>query len=76
MGSWLGRFSPKVGLSDSVGADQLGSLHPQRPFSLLFSREFLGVAESGLRARYPDGRVRNVMPTGELVVFEVPAAQR
>ena len=48
--AWLARFSPKVGLSNSVGADQLGSLHPQRPFSLLLNREFLGVAESGLRA--------------------------
>ena len=74
--SWLARFAPGVGLRDSVGADELGSLRPQPPFSLFLRRELLGVAESDLRARYPDGRVRNVTPTGELVVFEVPPAQK
>ena len=73
---WLSRFSPEVGLLGSVGSADVGSLHPQRPFSLFLSREFLGIAESDLRARYPDGRMRNVTPTGELVVFEVPPAQK
>jgi 4-amino-4-deoxy-L-arabinose transferase-like glycosyltransferase len=73
--SWTSRFSLGVGLQASIRPDELSSLHPPPPFTLLLSREFLGVAESDLRSRYPDGWVRNVTPDGRLVVFEVPAAQ-
>jgi hypothetical protein len=72
---WLSQFSPGVGLRDTVGTYELRSFHPQPPFSLLMSREFLNVAEPELAVRYPHGRVRNVMPTGQLVVFEVPGAE-
>ena len=72
---WLSRFSPGVGLRDSIQTDQLESLRPQPPFSLLLSRDFLTVVESDLVDRYPHGRVRNVTPNGQLVVYEVPGAE-
>ena len=71
---WLDRFSPDVRLEASIPTAQVTSLRAQPPFSLLMSREFLGVAEHDLRIRYPQGWVHNVTPNGKLVVFEVPAA--
>ena len=72
---WLSRFSPGIGLRGSVGSHEFGSFRPQPPFSLLMNREFLRVAEPDLVVRYPHGRFRNVTPTGQLVVFEVPGAE-
>jgi hypothetical protein len=72
---WVSRFSSGVGLQYSVPTDQLGSLRPQPPFSLLIGRDFLSVAEADLVDRYPRGRVRNVTPDGQLVAYEVPGAE-
>jgi hypothetical protein len=46
-------------------------LRPQPPFALLMSRTALYAFERDLDLRFPDGRVRNILPDGRLVVFEV-----
>jgi 4-amino-4-deoxy-L-arabinose transferase-like glycosyltransferase len=68
---WLARFSPEVRLREIVTSNELRSLRPQPPFALLMSRQFLYAAERDLVLRYPHGRVRNILPGGRLVVFEV-----
>jgi hypothetical protein len=70
---WLVRVSPNVELADPIIASaQVGSLQPQPPFTLLMSRPLLQTAGADLATRFPNGRVRNVMPDGSLVAFEVP----
>jgi 4-amino-4-deoxy-L-arabinose transferase-like glycosyltransferase len=70
---WLAPVSPEVKLADPVvPSAQVGSLQPQPPFTLLMSRSLLQVAGSDLATRFPNGRVRNVLPNGTLVAFEVP----
>lgn len=71
--SWLSRFSSQAQLRQVVPSSVLDSLRPQPPFGLLMSRAFLNVAQPSLVDRYPGGRVRNVTPSGQLVVFEVRA---
>jgi hypothetical protein len=46
-------------------------LQPPPPFTLLMSRPALDTLGIGLADRFPTGRVRNVMPDGTLVAFEV-----
>jgi 4-amino-4-deoxy-L-arabinose transferase-like glycosyltransferase len=67
------RLTSKAELRGSVPSNQLDGLKPQPPFGLLMSGALLKVAEPGLVARYPKGRARKVVPSGELMVFEVPA---
>jgi len=69
---WVARVSPKAELADPVGSDQVGTLQPQQPFTLLMSRSLLSAVGANLADRFPNGRVRNVMPDGTLVAFEVP----
>ena len=58
--------------SPITASAQVASLQPQPPFTLLMSRQLLQRAGAGLADRFPNGRVRNVMPDGTLVAFEVP----
>ena len=67
------RLTSKAELRGSVPPNELDALNPQPPFALLMSSALLKVAQPGLDARYPSGRVRNIVPSGQLVVFEVPA---
>lgn len=68
---WVLWVSPTSQLADPVGSDQVGSLQPQQPFTLLMSRALLDQAGPALAERYPNGRVRNILPDGTLVAFEV-----
>ena len=69
--SWLARFTSETKAPPVVPSDQLNMLNPQPPFALLMSRQLLYAAEADLASRYPQGRVRNILPAGRLVVFEV-----
>lgn len=69
--SWESRFESDAGLRDAITSSELDALSPQPPFGLLMSRALLNVAGPALVVRYPRGRVRNIVPTGQLVVFEV-----
>ena len=55
-----------------IPSAQVASLQPQAPFTLLMTRPLLQVAGADLATRFPNGRVRNVLPDGSLVAFEVP----
>ena len=68
---WVAKVSPKAELAGPVGSQELPTLQPKQPFTLLMSRALLNQAGPGLADRYPNGRVRNVMPDGSLVAFEV-----
>jgi hypothetical protein len=70
---WLARFSPTEELAAPVPSAQVASLQPQPPFTLLMSRPLLQAAGTDLATRFPNGRVRNVLPNGTLVAFEVPS---
>jgi hypothetical protein len=67
------RLTSEAELRDTVSSNELDTFNPQPPFGLLMSGALLKVAEPGLAARYPKGRARNILPNGQLVVFEVPA---
>ena len=70
---WLARVSPNANLDGTVvGSPALPALQPQAPFTLLMSRSLLTAAGADLADRFPTGRVRNVLPDGTLVAFEVP----
>jgi hypothetical protein len=69
---WMARFKTGEGLRAIVSSTGLDALRPQPPFGLLMSRAELDVADPGLAARFPQGRARNILPNGQLVVFEVP----
>jgi hypothetical protein len=70
---WLARVSPNADLDPTVvGSPELPALQPQPPFALVMSRSLLTAAGTDLADRFPTGRVRNVMPDGTLVAFEVP----
>jgi Dolichyl-phosphate-mannose-protein mannosyltransferase len=69
---WLFRVSPSMKLAGPIPSDQVGSLQAQPPFTLLMSRPLLQAAGTDLATRFPNGRVRNVLPDGTLVAFEVP----
>jgi hypothetical protein len=73
---WLTNLAPKTTLRAVVTPADLSSLHPQAPFSLLMSRVLLNATEPDLVDRYPQGRVRNVIPSGQLVVYEVRGAPK
>jgi hypothetical protein len=68
---WLAHVSPNAKLEAAVPSTQVAALQPQPPFALLMSRALLDQAGPALAERYPTGRVRNVMPDGTLVAFEV-----
>lgn len=72
---WVARVSPQAKLADPVGSAEIGSLQPQPPFTFLMSRLLLQSAGADLADRFPNGRVRNVLPDGTLVAFEVPGAE-
>jgi hypothetical protein len=56
-----------------VHPEQLGSFSESPPFSVFVRRDAWEQNGVALAEKYPRGRIRNVTPTGELVVFEVPA---
>jgi hypothetical protein len=67
---WLARVSPSTKLAETA-SNEVASLQPPPPFTLLMSRSALSTLGAGLADRFPTGRVRNVMPDGTLVAFEV-----
>jgi hypothetical protein len=67
---WLARVSPNTKLTETASTE-VASLQPPPPFTLLMSRSALSTLGTGLADRFPTGRVRNVMPDGTLVAFEV-----
>jgi 4-amino-4-deoxy-L-arabinose transferase-like glycosyltransferase len=67
---WLARVSPNTKLAETA-SNEVASLQPPPPFTLLMSRSALSTLGAGLADRFPTGRVRNVMPDGTLVAFEV-----
>jgi hypothetical protein len=69
--NWVARFTSRSVAPDVVPSDELDNLQPQPPFALLMSRTLLYAVERDLAVRYPQGRVRNILPVGRLVVFEV-----
>ena len=69
---WLATVSPEAKIANTVSSGQVDSLQPQAPFTLLMTRDFLSAAGPRLADRFPNGRVRNVLPDGTLVAFEVP----
>jgi hypothetical protein len=69
---WLETVSPDARLAETVTPSAgVETLQPPRPFTLLMSRSLLSTVEANLADRFPDGRVRNVLPDGTLVAFEV-----
>jgi hypothetical protein len=68
---WVSRFDSEQAVPSVVSSSQLDSLRPQPPFTLLMGRTLFYTAAHDLAVRYPHGRVRNVVPTGTLVAFEV-----
>lgn len=56
-----------------VSPSTLRSFEQRPPFALFLNRDLFAATERDLKARYPQGRVENVVPGGRLVVFEVPA---
>jgi Dolichyl-phosphate-mannose-protein mannosyltransferase len=56
-----------------VSPSTLRSFEGRPPFALFLNRDLFAATERDLKARYPHGRVENVVPGGRLVVFEVPA---
>lgn len=68
---WLVRVSPNTKLVETPSAE-VESLQPQPPFTMLMRRSALSALGAGLADRFPTGRVRNVLPDGTLVAFEVP----
>ena len=71
---WLARITPNTKLTEAPST-QVASLQPPPPFTLLMSRPALDTLGPGLADRFPTGRVRNVMPDGTLVAFEVDDAR-
>jgi 4-amino-4-deoxy-L-arabinose transferase-like glycosyltransferase len=68
---WLARVSPNTKLEEIVPSTAVTGLQPPAPFTLLMSRSALSALGAGLADRFPNGRVRNVVPDGTLVAFEV-----
>jgi hypothetical protein len=56
----------------TVNPYQLSSFNGTPPFALFMRRTLWATAATNLADRYPHGRLRNVLPSGTLVVFEVP----
>ena len=55
-----------------VEPDQLPSFTESPPFAIFVRRDAWERFASPLAERYPRGRIRNLTPRGDLVVFEVP----
>jgi hypothetical protein len=55
----------------AVDLNSLGAFASQAPFALFLRREAYDQVAQQLIQRYPSGRVRNVIPSGTHVVFEV-----
>jgi dolichyl-phosphate-mannose-protein mannosyltransferase len=55
-----------------VEPDQLPSFTESPPFAIFVRRDAWERFAAPLAERYPRGRIRNVTPRGDLVVFEVP----
>jgi hypothetical protein len=56
-----------------VSPSALRSFNKPPPLALFLRRELFATAERDLIARYPQGRLDNIVPDGRLVVFEVPS---
>jgi len=70
--AWMSYFKPGAALRNTAASSEVAQIGAQPPFDLLMSRGLLLSAEGQLRDAYPQGRVRNVVPDGSLVAFEVP----
>ena len=55
-----------------VNPYDLHNFSVEPPFSLFMRRTLWATAATELADRYPEGRLRNVIPSGRLVVLEVP----
>ena len=55
-----------------VDPEQLASFSASPPFALFVRRDAWDRTGAPLAEKYPRGRIRNVTPAGDLVVFEVP----
>ena len=55
-----------------VDPEQLASFSASPPFALFVRRDAWEQTGAALAEKYPRGRIRNVTPPGDLVVFEVP----
>ena len=58
----------------AVDPNSLATFEAPAPFALFMRRGVWDAASTQLAEKYPRGRLRNVMPDGSRVVFEVPAA--
>jgi Dolichyl-phosphate-mannose-protein mannosyltransferase len=56
-----------------VSPSALHSFEQRPPFALFMNRDLFAATERDLKARYPRGRVEEIVPDGRLVVFEVPS---
>jgi hypothetical protein len=55
-----------------VEPEQLPSFAESPPFAIFVRRDAWERFAAPLAEKYPRGRIRNVTPPGDLVVFEVP----
>ena len=55
-----------------IQPDRLASFTESPPFAIFARRDAWGQFGAPLAERYPRGRIRNLTPPGDLVVFEVP----
>ena len=61
-------------IGSAVDPNSLATFEAPAPFALFMRRGVWDAASTQLAEKYPRGRLRNVMPDGSRVVFEVPAA--
>jgi hypothetical protein len=73
---WKERLSIFAGDPSRVGEvippDALSDLTARPPFAVFMRRELWSEVEAELIARYPQGRIHDIVPDGSRVVLEVP----
>ncbi len=62
-------------IGDQINPFDLRNLNAQPPFALLVRRNLWTTVATDLAARYPQGRLRNIIPAGTHVVLEVPRGE-
>jgi Dolichyl-phosphate-mannose-protein mannosyltransferase len=76
-GIWKERLSIFAGDPSRVGEvispDALSDLTARPPFAVFMRRELWSEVGTDLIARYPQGRVQDIVPDGSRVVLDVPA---
>lgn len=69
---WMRMFAHDDQVTAVISPTRVAGFRSAQPFAIFMNRRLWTERAAPLRRRYPSGRLHDVMPDGQLVVFDVP----